>query len=116
MICTMENSSGNLLGYSVSGDLTKADFGTLVPAVDAVVKEQGSVCLLLDVTKFHAQKLDVVGAERDFEKQFHGKIDQMAVVGDEKWSKPAAALCKKFGVTNWKFFETDDDAWAWLGS
>jgi hypothetical protein len=116
MICTMDRSSGKLLGYSVSGDVTKADYGTLVPAVAAVVKEQGSVCLLLDVTDFHVEKLDAVGSEVDFGKQFHGEIDKMAIVGNEKWEKPAAALCKKFGVSNWKFFETDDDAWTWLGA
>jgi len=39
MISTMERSSGNLRGYSVSGDVTKADFETLTPVVASVVAE-----------------------------------------------------------------------------
>lgn len=116
MISTMERSSGNLLGYSVSGDVTKADFGTLTPVAASVVAEHGSVRLLLDVTDFHVEKISAMSAQVDFAQQFGDKIDRMAVVGDQKWDKAAGQLCEKFGVSNFKFFETDDDAWTWLGS
>jgi hypothetical protein len=43
MISTMERSSGSLLGYSISGDVTKADFGTLTPVVASIVAEHGSL-------------------------------------------------------------------------
>ena len=115
MISTMERSSGNLLGYSVSGDVTKADFETLTPVVASVVAEQGSVCLLLDVTDFKVEKVSAVSSQVDFAKQFQGKIDKMAIVGDQSWEKAAGQLCDKFGVSNFKFFETDSDAWTWLG-
>jgi hypothetical protein len=116
MISTMEKSSGNAVGYALSGDVTKADFATVTPAVAAVVEEHGSVCLLLDVTDFHVEKLSALSSEKDFAQQFQGKIDKMAVVGDQKWAKAAAALCDKFGVSDSKFFETDNDAWTWLGA
>ena len=116
MISTMERSSGNLLGYSVSGDITKADFGTLTPVVASVVAEHGSVCLLLDVTDLHVEKVSAMSSQVDFAQQFQGKIDKMAVVGDQKWEKAAAALCDKFGASDSKFFETDSDAWTWIGT
>ena len=116
MITTMERSSGNALGYAISGDLTKADFATLTPAIAAAVQEHGSVCLLLDVTDFGVTKVSAVSSSVDFVQQFQGKIDKMAVVGDQKWEKAAAELCDKFGVSDSKFFETDDDAWTWFGS
>lgn len=115
MISTMERSSGSLLGYSVSGDITKADFGTLTPVVASVVAEQGSVSLLLDVTDLHIEKVSAMSAQVDFAQQFGDKIDKMAVVGDEKWAKKAAELCDKLGVSNFKFFETEGDAWTWIG-
>jgi hypothetical protein len=116
MITTMERSSGNALGYAVSGDVTKADFATVTPAMAAAMQEHGSVCLLLDVTDAGVEKLSAMSSQVDFVQQFQGKIDKMAVVGDQKWQKAAAALCDKFGASDSKFFETDDDAWTWIGS
>jgi hypothetical protein len=116
MISTMERNSGSLLGYSISGDVTKADFGTLTPVVASIVAEHGSLCLLLDVTDLHVEKVSAMSSQVDFARQFSGKIDKMAIVGDQKWEKAAGQLCDKFGVSNFELFETDDDAWTWLGS
>ena len=58
MLETMEKSSGNVLGYKVSGDVTKADYATLDPAVGAAIKEYGSVCLLFDLKDFSWEKVD----------------------------------------------------------
>jgi hypothetical protein len=57
-----------------------------------------------------------MSSQVDFARQFSGKIDKMAIVGDQKWEKAAGQLCDKFGVSNFELFETDDDAWTWLGS
>ena len=53
----MEKSSGNVIGYKISGDMTKADYATLDPAVAAAVKEYGSINLLFDMTDFHWEKM-----------------------------------------------------------
>ena len=116
MITAMARSSGNVLGFSISGDVTRADYGTLVPAVAAAVKEHGSVRLLLDLTGFHWEKVSAWGADLHFGKEFHDKIDKMAIVGDKKWEKHLTALCAPFYSREAEFFETDDDAWAWLES
>ncbi|MBK5098872.1 MAG: STAS/SEC14 domain-containing protein [Gemmatimonadetes bacterium] len=114
MIATMSRSSGNVLGFSVSGYVTRADYETLTPAVAEAVKEFGSICLLLDLTGFHWEKMNAWGADLHFGKEFHDKIDKMAIVGDRKWEKHLATLCTPFYAREAKFFETDDDAWTWL--
>jgi hypothetical protein len=79
----MEHSTDKILGYRVSGDMTKADYQTLTPAVAAAIEAHGSVSVLLDLTGFHWEKVSGWGADLHFGRQFHDKIDKMAIVGDK---------------------------------
>jgi len=114
MICTMERSTDTILGYTVSGDMTKADYQTLVPAVSAAIDAQGSVSVLFDLTAFRWEKVSAWSDDLNFGKQFKDKIDKMAIVGDKKWEHQLTKLAQSYYANEAKFFETDDDAWNWL--
>ena len=114
MIATMERSSGNVLGFTISGNVTKADYQTLDPAVEAVISKHGSASLLFDLTGFHWEKVSAWGADLGFGHKFHDSIDKMAIVGDKKWEKHLAKLAQPMYAKEARFFETDDDAWTWL--
>jgi hypothetical protein len=114
MLSTMERSTDKVLGYTISGNMTKADYQTLVPAMSAVVGAQGSVSVLFDLTDFQWAKVSSWGSGVDFGKQLQGKIDKMAIVSDKKWQHHLTKLAAPLKVTESKFFETDDDAWSWL--
>ena len=114
MLETMEKSSGNVLGFKMIGDVTKADYETLDPAVDAVVENYGSVNLLLDLTQFHWEKVTAWGADLHFGHTYKDKINKMAVVSGAKWVKHLAKLAEPFYAKEIKTFETDDAAWDWL--
>jgi hypothetical protein len=110
----MERSTEQILGYTISGDMTKADYQTLVPAMSAVIAAQGSVSVLFDLTDFQWEKITAWGSGVDFGQQLKGKIDKMAIVGDSKWQHHLTALAKPLDVKASQFFETADDAWSWL--
>jgi len=114
MLQTMERSTDTAIGYKISGEMTKADYQTLVPAVSAAIKAQGTVSVMFDLTGFQWEKISAWGSEVDFGKQFHDKIDRMAIVGDKKWEHHLAKLAKPYAAKEAKFFETDNDAWSWL--
>ena len=116
MLETMEKSSGNVLGYKVSGEMTKEDYATLDPAVGAAIKEYGSVCLLIDLTDFTWEKVDAWTSDLGFGKTYKDKIDKMALVGNAKWEKYLAKVAQPFYAKQIKYFESDDDAWDWLKS
>lgn len=61
MIETMERSTGDVLGYRISGEVTKADYDTLTPAVGAAIGKHGSVSLLLDLADFNWEKVSAWG-------------------------------------------------------
>jgi hypothetical protein len=116
MLETMDKSSGNVVGYKVSGDMTKADYATLDPAVDAVINEFGSIKLLLDLTDFHWEKVNAWSSDLDFGKTYKDKIDKMALVGNKKWESFMAKAAQPFYAKEIQYFETDDDAWGWLNT
>jgi predicted acylesterase/phospholipase RssA len=114
MIETMERSTGKILGYTISGDMTKADYQTLVPAVEAAIKDHGSVSLLFDMTAFRWEKVNAWSSDLNFGKQFHDAVDKMAIVGNKSWERHLTKLAQPYYAKEAKFFETDDDAWDWL--
>jgi len=74
-ITRSERSTGDTLGFHVSGDVTKADYDVLTPAVAAAVDQHGSVNLMLDLTDFHWEKVSAWGADLRFGHEYHDKID-----------------------------------------
>ena len=61
MIQKMDQSAENVAGYKISGTVTKADYDTMVPDVEALVKQNGTVNLLLEMTEFKClRKMDPI--------------------------------------------------------
>jgi len=112
----MDKSSKNVLGYKVSGDVTKDDYVVLDADVAAAVKQYGSVNLLLDIRDFRWEKVNAWASDFDFGKTFKDSTDKMALVGDKTWEKYMAKLAQPFYAKEILYFENDDDAWEWLGS
>ena len=114
MIEAMDRSTQTVLGFKVSGTVTKDDYEVLTPAVEAAIDANGSVSLLLDLTGFHWEKVSAWASDLRFAKQYHDKISKMAIVGDKKWERHLASLCSPYYAKEAKFFESDGDAWDWL--
>ena len=118
MIKKLSESSGNILGYKVSGDVTKADYDVMLPEVEALVKEEGEICLLIDLTEFRWEKIRAWGADMKFGRDYRKKIKKMAIVGDKKWQEWLTKLAEPFYAIDARFFEGDEitNAWDWLGT
>ena len=116
MIEKLEQSSENVLGFKVSGDVVKADYDVMVPAVEAALKTNEMVMVLLDMTGFKWEKAEAWGSDLKFGREFRHKITKMAIVGDKNWEKWLTALVDPFYAKDAKFFhpEESDKAWAWL--
>ena len=116
MIKKLDQSSENVLGFKVSGDVVKADYDVLVPAVEAALKTNEMVHMLLDMTEFKWEKVEAWGADAKFGHEFRHKIAKMAIVGDKTWEKWLTKLADPFYAKEAKFFhpEETDEAWVWL--
>ena len=118
MIEKLPQSSADVLGFKASGDVTKADYQTMVPAVEAALKEYETVHVLLDMTEFKSEKPEAWGTDLKFGREFHKKISKMAIVGDKTWEKWLTKMAAPFYAVEAKFYHADDidSAWAWLRS
>ena len=118
MIEKLNQSSEDVLGFKASGDITKADYETMVPAVEAVLQEYETVRVLLDLTDFKWEKAEAWGTDWKFGREYHKKIGKMAIIGDKTWEKWLAKLAAPFYAVEAKFYHADeiDSAWAWLRS
>ena len=72
--------------------------------------------LLLDLTDFHWEKVSAWGADLRFGREYHDKIDRVAIVGDKRWEKHLASLASPWYARDSKYFDNDTDAWGWLDS
>lgn len=114
MIETMEQSKDNVLGFRAVGEVTKEDYATLGPAVAAAIKEYGTIRVLFDLSDFKREKAEAWGADLGFGREYHDKIERMALVGDQSWGKHVAKIAQPFYAKDVEWFDTGDDAWTWV--
>ena len=116
MITKLDKSAGSAIGYKLSGAIGKEDYAVMVPELENLVKEHGSVQLLCDLTDFTSERPSAWGDDLHFGREFHTKITRMAIVGEHHWEKLIADLAKPFYAQDAKYFDSEDAAWEWLTS
>jgi len=109
-ITQSDRSTGDTLGFVVAGDVTKADYDVLTPAVESAVEEHGTVKLMLDLTDFRWEKIGAWGADLHFGREFHEKVARMAIVGHKKWEERLAHLATPFCAQEAASFDDQDAA------
>ena len=116
MFRKMSESSGNTIGFSAIGNLESEDFATLSKEVQAVSDEAGSARLLIDLQQFVSEELSAWGADLEFAYKYHGKIEKMAIVGDQDWQEIFASQAEPFYAKDTRYFHVFDrqSAWRWL--
>ena len=116
MFKKLAESSGNVVGYKCVGKLTTSDFEKLEPEVKALVNKEGNIRILFDMAGYKGETAKGWIADFKFGREFHGKIEKIAVVGDTTWEKVLTQLAKLIYARDSKFFHSADiiKAWAWL--
>jgi hypothetical protein len=116
MIKKLLESSGKVVGYKAIGTITASDYMTLEPEVKALVKKEGNICMLIDLSEFKWEKLEAWLPDLKFGTEFRHEIQKMAIVGDKTWENWITHLAKPFYAHDAKYFHTADidKAWAWL--
>ena len=70
----------------------------------------------MDRTGFHSEKTEAWKSDWDFGKEFQGKIEKLAMVGDKAWeSMVTKGLGSKYAQQA-NYFDADSisSAWEWL--
>jgi hypothetical protein len=111
----LSGSSGNVIGYKASGKMTGADYDKLEPEVEALVKQEGNIRMLLDL-EFDEVTMKAMESDLKMGRKYHKNIEKLAIVGDKKWEEWMTSMANKLFANEAKHFHTADmdAAWAWL--
>jgi hypothetical protein len=112
-----EENSGKVLAVHVSGKLTNADYEHFVPELERLIRQNGKMRLLFDMTGFNGLEVDALWDEIKFDIKYFADIEFLAIVGDKKWHHAMAVFCKPFTKATIRYFDHTDAAVArkWLG-
>ena len=116
MIEQLKSSTGKTLGFKMSGKLHDQDYHHFVPAVEAAIKTHGKVCLLAQFHDFHGWDAHALWDDIKFSTQHCADVEKIALVGETKWEKWMAGVCKPFTLAKIKYFDAAqiEAAWQWL--
>lgn len=116
MIEQIEHGAGKILGFKMSGKLHDEDYKLFVPVVETAIKAQGKVRLLAHFEDFHGWDLHALWDDTKFATRHCADVERVALVGDKRWEKWMAAVCKPFTMAKIRYFDVKDieSAWKWL--
>jgi hypothetical protein len=108
-------STERVLSVRAVGEISKDDYRELSEEVEALLKQQESIGLVLDLEQFKRESPGAWGADLKFGKTYHHKIRRMAIVGDTRWEHLLADLAEPFFARESKFFNPGQraDAFRW---
>jgi len=116
MIETIETGSTKLLGMKLYGTLHDEDYKQFVPQIEAILTTEGKVRLFIQLEDFHGWELHAAWDDLKFATNHYSDFERIALVGDRKWEKWMAALCKPFTKARVMYFDHAEveAAWNWL--
>lgn len=116
MIETLQMDSPKTIGFKLSGKLHDEDYKSFVPTMETVLAAEGKVRLFVQFEDFHGWDLHAVWDDTKFGLKHYGDFERIAMVGDRRWEKWMAQVCKPFTKATVRYFDASqvDDARAWL--
>jgi hypothetical protein len=113
-----EETGGKALTVRLSGKLSKEDYGAFVPEVERLIREHGTVRLLVEMRDFHGWDAGALWEDLKFDVKHFRDVERIAFVGDRRWQKGMAAFCKPFTTADIRYFDREriGEARRWIAS
>jgi hypothetical protein len=107
---------GRALEVHASGTLVHEDYQQIVPEFERVLGRHGRVNLLFELVDFHGWKPRAAWDDFKLAVKHYSDIGRMAVVGDKKWEKGMALVCRPLTGASVRYFDRAaiNEARVWL--
>lgn len=105
-----------VVAFKAVGKLTHDDYQRFLPTLENVIREEGSISLLLELENFHGWDLEAAKDDYEFATSHLEAFRRIAIVGDKGWERWLALMAKPFVDTEVRFFTQDQlsEAWDWV--
>jgi hypothetical protein len=116
MIETIETGTEKVIGWKLHGTLHDDDYQRFLPQIESILTKQGKVRMFVQFEDFHGWDLRAAWDDLKFGVRHYSDFERIAMVGDRRWEKWMAALCKPFTGAKVKYFDQSEvaEAWRWL--
>ena len=95
-----------MLGYKISGELTKRERDNMMDEIETIVNDVGKLGFILELENLHEEPR-MLFDDLKFSTRFHNSFERMACIGDPKWRGWFIKLAGVFFLTETHFFETE---------
>ena len=111
-----EKGGGKVLEVQCTGKLAHEDYQRFVPEFERLVKANGKLRVLFEMTDFHGWKAGALWDDIKFDLKHFADIERLALVGDKKWEKGMSVCCRPFTTAKIRYFDRAAiaEARAWL--
>jgi len=116
MFKQLSGSSGNILGFKISEDVTGEDVGAMSRIVSETIAAKGKVQLLIEIEGFRHMEPEALLEKLRFVREHAGEIKRMAVVSNRVWIKSWVRNGGLVAHTEVEHFDSSetDAAWQWI--
>jgi len=106
----------NIIAYRVSGKLTHEDYQAFLPILEALLKENPSLSLFIELDNFKGWDLQAAWDDFKFGIEHAEDMSRVAIVGHHAWQKWMIHLAQPFMKAEIQYFTHEHliDAWDWL--
>ena len=116
MIETIETGSRKVVGYRLTGKLHDEDYQRFVPMIESILTAEGKVRLFVRFEEFQGWDMHAAWDDFKFGLRHYSDFERIVMVGDRRWEKWLASVCRPFTKAKVKYFDRSevDAAWKWL--
>ncbi len=116
MIETIETGTPKVVGVKLSGKLHDEDYRRFVPKIETILTAEGKVRLFVQFEEFQGWDMHAAWDDFKFALKHYSDFERIVMVGDRRWEKWLASVCKPFTKAKVKYFDRSeaDAAWTWL--
>ncbi len=114
---TIKHNKGSLIEVTIIDTLKAEDFRELGEKADKLIKEHGSIRVLINASGFNGwDNTEAAEKHFGFVKEHNQKVERLAVVAGHMWQYWLAALARMFLQPKIRVFDKDqiEEARAWL--
>lgn len=113
----LEKSSGNVIGIKVRGKLVHEDYAQVVPKLEQMIEEHGSIRCYCELADFHGITPQAFWDELKFDTKHCKDIERCAMVGDPSWHQWMSKIGQMiFSKAALRYFDQSQsqEAWDWI--
>ena len=112
----LPESQGNVIGIRVDGRMRAEDYETLLPYIEDLITQHGTIRVLSDLRDYKGVELRAVLKTLPYAFKYSSKVEKKAVITDQHWIYVWTKLLAPFFKTEVRCFSSSeiDQAWKWV--